>query len=82
MSHEQSCTPRPHEVFDFTEQEGRSYRVTRKRFEELVGDERTTIHEISEDCNNYGEFLFVATSRASKLQRVCVTFFGLGYVRP
>jgi hypothetical protein len=69
----------PEDVFGFTEKEQLYDRVTNERFEELIGDERTTIHEITEDCNNYGEFLFVHTSRPVGERRASVTFYGAGF---
>src|SRR5215211_5290087 len=78
--HSQPLTPkRPYEVFGFTEQELLKWRVTPDRFEEILGEERTTIHKIEPSTNDFGEFLFVTTSRAGDRGRVGMTFYGLGY---
>jgi hypothetical protein len=67
------------EVYNFTGEEDYANRVTQERFEEIIGDEATTVHQIQRDFNNYGEFLFVSISRPVGEQRACVTFFGLGH---
>jgi hypothetical protein len=82
MSHEHSPIPaprKPHEIYGLTEQENLSLRVNQKRFEEILNDEKTIIHTIQESSNNYGEFLFVATSRPGDEGRVGLTFYGQGY---
>ncbi len=82
MSHERAEQPtRPslHEVFHLNEMERLDGRLSQGRFQEIVKDERTTIHRVEESCNNYGEFLFVTVSRPAAQERACVTFFGLGF---
>jgi len=49
--------------------------VSGERFNEIIGDEQTYIHEIKEASNIYGELLLVTTSRFSGLQRLCMTFY-------
>ncbi|MBN1536180.1 MAG: hypothetical protein JW908_05565 [Anaerolineales bacterium] len=68
-----------YEVFGLTEKEFLFNRVTQKRFSELMEDKNTIVHSIQESSNNYGEFLFVTTSRPGQKGRICITFFGLGY---
>ena len=54
-------------------------RVTQDRFEEILGDEQTSIHRIEPSSNDFGEFLFVTTSRLANSGRIGMTFYGLGY---
>ncbi len=70
---------KPYEVFGLSEKEFLFNRMTQKRFSELLEDKQTFIHSIQESSNNYGEFLFITTSRPGFHERVCITFFGLGY---
>jgi hypothetical protein len=76
MSHER---PKPNTAFGFTEREVLWDRIGHGRFEKILADEQTTIHDIHLDSNNYGEFLFVTTSRPAGEQGSALTFFGLGY---
>ncbi len=71
--------PQASEGFGFTEREKLYERVSDKRFRALIADERTTIHEISESSNNYGDFLFVTVSRPTTERRIFLTFWGLGF---
>ena len=78
MNQERSPAPRrPYEVFGFTEKERLFWRVTNDRLMEIMEDKQTLIHEFNESSNNYGEFLFVTTSRLGKRDRIYITFFGL-----
>ena len=82
MTHERSSNPaqrKPYEMFGLTEQEFLSWRVNQERFKEIIQDEETIIHSIEPSSNNYGEFLFVTTSRVGDRGRIFLTFFGLGY---
>ena len=81
MTHEklQPVPRRPYEVFGLTEKESLSWRVDQERFEEILNDDQTLIHELKNSFNNFGEFLFVTTSRPGDKGRICMTFFGLGY---
>jgi hypothetical protein len=82
MTHEMPSTPapkRPYELFGLTEQEQLSWRVSAERFQSFLDDGQTQVHEIRDTDNSFGNFLFVTTSRPGKQERVCVTFYGLGY---
>lgn len=82
MTPEQFQSPapkRPYEIFGFNEQEHLSVRVSRERFDEIIDDDRTIIHTIQPSSNDFGEFLFVTTSRPGTKERVAMTFYGLGY---
>jgi hypothetical protein len=82
MSPERSLQPaprRPYEVFGLAEEERLSWRVNQERFQEILDDSATLIHKIKESSNNYGEFLFVTTSRQGDQGRVFMTFYGYGY---
>ncbi|MBN1536889.1 MAG: DUF2958 domain-containing protein [Anaerolineales bacterium] len=82
MSPEQLPQPapkKPYEIFGFTENESLYWRVSDNRFEEILEDKQTVVHTIQESSNNYGEFLFVTASRPGLQERICITFFGLGY---
>ena len=82
MTPERSLAPtptRPYEVFGFTEQERLKWRVAQDRFEEILEDDRTTIHKVGASSNDFGEFLFVTTSRPTGRGRTGMTFYGLGY---
>ena len=69
------------DVYQFSEQECLYWRVSHDRFQEILKNEGTLIHEIKDSNNNYGEFLFITTSRQGNTpqERVCMTFYGLGY---
>jgi len=81
MSKEQ---PQPPDVFEFTEREKLFYRVSDERFQELLGDERTTVHRVELSANDYGEFLFITVSlpktanQPAGERKSVVTMFGLG----
>ena len=82
MSHERSIQPipiRPYEVFGLTEKEALWWRVKDERLREIIFDNRTTIHRMSESSNNFGDFMFVTTSRNTRQERIGMTFFGLGF---
>jgi len=82
MTHETIPThspKRPYELFGFTEQEKLRWRVEGKRFEEIINDEGTQVHTITESSNKFGEFLFVTTSRPGHQGRICMTFYGNGF---
>lgn len=76
MSHER---PKPIEAFGFTEREELWDRISHSRFETILKDKQTSIHAVQMESNNYGEFLFVTTSRPAGEGRSALTFFGLGY---
>ena len=82
MTHETPSTPapkRPYEIFGLTEKEQLFWRVSQERFQTILEDEQTQVHEIKESNNNYGNFLFITTSRPGEQGRICMTFYGLGY---
>jgi hypothetical protein len=82
MSAEQLQSPapkRPYEVFGLTAKEQLFWWVNQERFTEILKDERTIILKIEESSNDFGEFLFVTTSRPGKQERIYMTFYGLGY---
>lgn len=82
MSPERKTQPaplKPYEVYGFTEQECLYWRIGHDRFMAILGDDQTMIHQIQESSNNYGDFLFVTTSRKGKTGRIGMTFYGLGF---
>lgn len=82
MTPEQFQSPapkRPYEIFGFTERESLYWRVTQARFDEILADKQTIIHDINPSSNDYGDFLFVTTSRPGINERLAMTFYGLGY---
>ena len=73
--HEQNPSPNnPYDVFGFTEKERLYWRVGGERFQEIIEDDRTIIHEIKGSFNNYGEFLFVTSGRSRDQERIIMTF--------
>src|SRR5260370_21942402 len=66
------------EAFAFTEREWLDERISDERFQTLLHDEQTVVHQIEVSTNNYGEFLFVTMSRRASMDRAFVTFWGLG----
>ena len=71
--------PETEQGFVFTEQEKLYDRISNKRFEELIQNPQTTVHAIELSSNEYGEFLFVNTSRYTQQGKSRITFWGLGY---
>ncbi|MCK4978630.1 MAG: hypothetical protein KAS36_16970, partial [Anaerolineales bacterium] len=66
MNHERASHPapkRPYEIYGLTEHERLHWRLSTARFEEILDDNQTEVHTIKDSSNNYGEFLFVTTSR-------------------
>ena len=70
---------RPYEVYGFEENERLYWRVGEARFLQILADEGTLIHEVLDSSNQYGEFVFVTTSRPGDRGRVAMVFYGLGY---
>ena len=56
-----------------------SWRISDEKLKEILANPNTAIHNISISSNNYGEFLFLTTSKGLGQDRVCMTFWGLGY---
>jgi len=80
MTHEGQPAPKKtNELFGFTGKEQLYWRINQKRFEEILKDNQTIIHEITNSSNNYGEFTFVTTSRPEDRGRIAITFYGLGF---
>lgn len=67
-------------AFGFNEKERLYDRMRDERFLSLLRDEQTTVHQVTLDTNNFGEYFFVTLGRLSAdTQQVMVTFFGLGF---
>ncbi|MBN1669059.1 MAG: DUF2958 domain-containing protein [Anaerolineales bacterium] len=82
MTPEQLKSPapkRPYEIYGFREPELLKWRVSHERLQEILDDEQTVVHAIKPSSNDYGEFLFVTTSRPGERERIAMTFYGLGY---
>ena len=79
MTPERSIGQRPYEKFGITENEVSLWRVSDDKLKEILANPNTTIHEIKISSNNYGDFLFLTTSRGVGHQRTCMAFWGLGY---
>jgi len=71
-------TQKPYEVFGFTEKERLCGRVNQDRFEAILNDKRTRIHEIKSSTNSFGDFLFITVSRAGAQGWISMTLYGLG----
>jgi hypothetical protein len=67
------------EVFGITDREKLWDKVSDIRFNAILQDPQTTIHEVTTSYNNYGEYLFVTVSRERDGQRRALTMWGLGY---
>jgi hypothetical protein len=81
MTHE-ATTPapkRPYEQFGLSEQEYLRTRVSAERFQAILEDEQTLVHDLHAASNVHGDFLFVTASRPGMAGRVSITFYGLGY---
>jgi len=79
MKSERPGWQKPYESFGITEKEVALWRVTDERLKEMLADSNTTTHTIRLDTNTFGEFLFLTASRGTGRQRICMTFYGLGY---
>ena len=79
MTPERPIGQRPYEQFGITQDEVSRWCVSDGKLTEILTNPNTTIHEIKASSNNYGEFLFLTTSRGVGQQRTCMTFWGLGY---
>jgi hypothetical protein len=71
--------PEQENPFGFTERERLYDRIGDKRFQALLTDEQTSIHEVQLSTNSFGEFLFVTLSRPSGQSREGATFYSLGF---
>jgi hypothetical protein len=82
MRKERDMSPapkRPYEIFGLNKKEALSWCVDHDRFEEILNDDQTIIHEVKDSSNSFGEFLFVTTSRPGGEGRISMTFYGMGY---
>lgn len=68
--------PHSGEGFELNKNERLFDRLSDKRFEQLIFDEQTTIHQIKVD--SYGEFLFLTASHSNEKSREVLTFWGYG----
>ena len=66
------------DLYGLTEGERLHNRVNDARLQQILNDEDTAIHSVELSTNNYGEFLFIATSRSNLQQQKAITFWGLG----
>lgn len=71
--------PKSFEIFGFSEEEVLYWCINNEHFQDLISDKSTTIHNIRESSNTFGEFLFVTVSRVGDRGRIGMTFYGLGY---
>ena len=70
--HSNSC-------FSFTERENRYDQISHDRFMALVMQPGMDIHEVKEDSNSFGEYLFVTLRCRDEQPKRLLTFWGLGY---
>lgn len=68
----------PLACISLTERERLYDRVSHARFMALILQPDVDIHEIKEDENSFGEYVFVTVSCRTD-PRVALTFWGLGY---
>ena len=78
MSKEQEGQPTG---FNFTEHERLYDRISHARFLAFVQQPDIVVHEVKEDGNSFGEYLFVTLGSQADPGKL-LTFWGLGYVRP
>lgn len=69
---------RASEVFEFTPEEDRYYRLTDSRFQAMFEDDHTLIHAAGIQGNSYGECLSITLSREKHAHRCALTLYGLG----
>ena len=79
MTPERPYQRKPYEIVDISEDEIAWWRVSDEKLKEILANPNTTTHLIELASNAYGEFLFLTTSRGTGQQRICMTFYGLGY---
>lgn len=70
---------KPEDVYGLSESEQLFDRISHKHFIAILEDISTNIHEMQVTSNNYGEFLFVTTSRQLDSEVYRLTFWGLGF---
>lgn len=69
----------PQSCLSFTEREKLYDQVSHQRFLSILRQPEIEIHEVKEDVNSFGEFLFVTISCRNDQPRKLYTFYGLGY---
>ena len=69
----------PEEVYGLTRNEQLFDRVSDVRFREIISQVETLVHEMQVSANNWGEFLFVSTSRVLENECHRLTFWGCGF---
>ncbi len=69
----------PQTCLSFTEREKLYDQVSHQRFLSILHQPDIEIHEVKEDTNSFGEFLFVTISCRNNQPRKLYTFYGLGY---
>ena len=82
MSHEQAERRPEPSAFPFTEHERLFETLTDRRFQAIVFDQETTIHNVKVSTNSFGEFLFITLSRGGAEGTVTLNFYGLGFHEP
>lgn len=70
---------RSNPCFTFTEREKLYDNISHTRFMALVMQPDIDIHEVKEDSNSFGEYVFVTVSCRSEQPKKLYTFWGLGY---
>lgn len=65
--------------FSFTERENLYDQVSHDRLMALMLQPDVDIHEVKEDSNSFGEYLFVTVSCRTEQPKRLLTFWGLGY---
>lgn len=78
MSSEHKSYP-PEDAYGLTAHEVLYDRISHERFLALIQALETVVHQLQVSANNYGEFLFVTTSRTVGDERYRLTFWGMGY---
>lgn len=70
---------RSNPCFSFTEREKLYDNISHTRLMALVMQPDVDIHEVKEDSNSFGEYLFVTVSCRSEQPKKLYTFWGLGH---
>lgn len=70
---------RPNPCITFTEREKLHDNISHTRFMALVMQPDVDVHEVKEDGNSFGEYVFVTLSCRTEQPKKLYTFWGLGY---
>jgi len=70
---------RSNPCISFTEREKLYDNISHTRFMALVIQPDVDIHEVKEDSNSFGEYVFVTVSCRTEQPKKLYTFWGLGY---